>query len=117
MLLIMVVQVVRIKFFVSFTFVVDFTTVYYIGLLQCLLTIYDLYFLFYQFLLMVGPKVRFLRKILIIFLINEMHRTNIIDILILLASSALYHGLRIIVRVILLLYINSTSIIIVSSKM
>ena len=114
--LMIVVQVVRVKFFISFVFIVNLTTIHYTGLSQYLFTIYDLYFLSHQFSLMIDPKVRLLRKILVIFLINEIHRTDIIGILILLVNSVLYYGPRIIVRIIFRLHIDSTSIIIVSSK-
>ena len=111
-----VVQIIQIKSFISFIFVIDFTVIHYTGLSQYLSAVCDLYFLLYQLSLMIGPKIRLLRKILIIYFIDKIYWTNIIYILILLINSVLYYRLRIIIHIILSLYMNSIFIITVSNK-
>ena len=95
----------------------NLTSVYYAELLRYLFTVYDLYFLLYQFLLIISPKVRFSEKILIVSFVNKIYRTNFINIFIPLIGLTFQRRSRIIIYIIFFLHMDPISIITVFSKM
>ena len=71
----------------------DFTIVYYIGLLQYLFVIHDFYILSYKSSLKINPKIGFSGKVLMISFIDKMYWAHIVSIFVLIIVFALYYRL------------------------